>query len=48
MRYKRYLTAFLAVILAAGVWSGSAGADNLDIDEMAALLVLPVITDKNC
>ena len=41
---KRYLIAFLAVLVAAGVWAGQAGADNLDIDEMAAVLVLPVIT----
>ncbi len=41
---KRYLITILAVLVAAGVWSGQAGADNLDIDEMAALLVLPVIT----
>ncbi len=44
MRDGRYLAAFFAVVIAAGAWSGQAGAENLDIDELAAALVLPVIT----
>jgi hypothetical protein len=41
---KRYLIALLAAVFAAGLWSGPSGAENLDIDELASLLVLPVIT----
>jgi hypothetical protein len=43
MRYRQCSIVFLAAAVAAGVWSGESAA-NLDIDEMAAVLVLPVIT----
>jgi hypothetical protein len=36
--------AVLAAALAAGLSAGTAGAQNLDIDEMAAALALPIIT----
>ena len=43
-KFTQKIVVLLAVMAAAGITAGAAGAQNLDLDEMAAALTLPVIT----
>ena len=43
-KFTQKMSLVLAVMAAAGITAGAAGAQNLDLDEMAAALTLPVIT----
>ncbi len=43
---KRTILSALAVVVAAGTWASPASA-NLDLDEMAALLVVPFVTGES-
>src|SRR3990172_3327627 len=41
---KRMLTAALTAMVAGGLWASTAVAENLDLEEMSAAMVFPVIT----
>jgi hypothetical protein len=43
-KFTQKIVVLLAVMAAAGITAGAASAQNLDLDEMAAALTLPVIT----
>jgi hypothetical protein len=43
-KFTQKMVVLLAVMAAAGIMAGAASAQNLDLDEMAAALTLPVIT----
>ena len=44
LKLKQTLNALLVATVAAGLWAGQAGAQNLDLSEMAAALVVPIVS----
>ncbi len=43
-KLKKTLSSLLVAAVAMGFWAGSSSAENLDIDELSAFMVFPIIT----